>query len=306
VRGLKQRAGDAGPRERTRAGLVARALFRLRDPELLAPVAATMLASTEASDSARSVLVLLGAAGAQAMVRARRSRELNDEARASFIAVLRDRGAEAFAAIAAGLEDADREGDDAWAEDLLRALPDSEHEPLACAASRYVAHASPALRRAAIHALGGLGGAQAIPKLRAALGDEEASVRRAACAALRRIKGLDVETAVELTKIACGDVESALELRVMAAAALAQCADGARVVCIEALRRIVDPPARSLRDLLGRPNGENELVVATACRTLLAIGGDEGRRAVERRSAASGGELKRKLRAMLSSGSSYS
>jgi hypothetical protein len=270
-----------------------------RPPEPLA-VAATAFFE-RGDDAVSSTLVKAGVDGARALVRARAGRSLEPRMRTLFVSLLRGMGGEALPALGVGLERALLGRDEASAEDLLRAVPDTPNAPLGTIVARYGAHASPLLRKVALAAVGGLLGAQAASKLRGALADGDESVRRTAVVALRRLGATDAQTAIELAKIVCGDVAAPLELRVIAAAALGNPDAGARPLCIGALRRVVDPPPRTLLERVFRKDASDEPLLVAACRSLLQIGGDEAQRAVESRLESSHGSLRRNLRSVMRS-----
>ena len=75
--------------------------------------------------------------------------------------------------------------------------------------------------------------------------------------------------------------------------------DSARVSATTVLLRTIEPRSRSLVGVLRGVPPESPLVIATAASALLKIGGQGGRKAVEKRLALSRGEVRERLQRLL-------
>jgi hypothetical protein len=185
-------------------------------------------------------------------------------------------------------------------EDLLRAATQAAAPDAGALASRFLSHAEPAVRAAALVAVAAIEGARARDALAGALIDPHDQVRITALATLRRIGGIDDEVVAAIGRILAGDAVAGDELRATAAAALADAT--AREAAIAILMRAIEPPkAGVLAAMLSRvvKGDEDAHVLETMARVLVTLGGDAGRRAVERRAAESHGKARARLLAVL-------
>jgi hypothetical protein len=290
-------AGDG-----SREALAARALAAIDDATVLAQVAEVALAGVPAArEAASSVLRSVPASGASALCAAR-ARLRTREARPRFLAAMRDLGDAAGPSVVVALEVAlDSDGADReTVEDLLRAATQAAAPDAGALASRFLSHAEPAVRAAALVAVAAIEGARARDALAGALIDPHDQVRITALATLRRIGGIDDEVVAAIGRILAGDAVAGDELRATAAAALADAT--AREAAIAILMRAIEPPkAGVLAAMLSRvvKGDEDAHVLETMARVLVTLGGDAGRRAVERRAAESHGKARARLLAVL-------
>jgi serine/threonine protein kinase len=309
VTGLVGIARGATPDDATREGLAAGALAALSDEATLAALAEALLfGPVPQREPARAVLAMLGAAAARALLAARvRGNGTEPFPRPRFVAALREVGRPALPAIAEHLSridpesaEANTEAGAAFAEDLLRSLPDAQDEALGRVVARFLRHQTPAVRRAAAAGLPGLLGPRAKPSLMHGLDDVDEGVRAASFAGLRSIRCVDEMVVSRVDQALNGGAPASDELRAGAAGALADVSESARTYAIAALSRTLRPKARSVLSLFKTPDdGDGLLVLVTVARVLLAIGGAEGRKEVESRAASSRGELKKALVGML-------
>ena len=291
--------GEAEPRQRA---IATRALQTVAEADTLAEPARILLTGPpELHAPARDVLVTLGAAGAQALCTARLAAPLPPADRARFVEAMRAMGTSAMAALGATLADldparADREPQ--LAEDLLRAVPPDSSEVVAQLVIRHVRSRAPGVRRAAVEALGLVLGPHAREALWSLVQDPDVAIRIAAFAGLRRIGGVDEAVVDQVDRILTHEPDEALAST--AAAALGAVTDVARPAAIAVLTRALEPTSRMAR-LVGTAGPRlPDLVVETVARTLITLGGAQGRDVVTRRAARERDPLRTRLLAALS------
>jgi hypothetical protein len=290
-------AGDG-----SREALAARALTAVDDAAALSQVAEIALSGVPAArEAAGSVLRSVPASGASALCTAR-ARLRTREARPRFLAAMRDLGDAATASIVVALEGAvDANGADAQTvEDLLRAATQAGARDAGALASRFLSHAEPAVRTAALVTLAAIDGPRSRDALAGALADVHDQVRITALATLRRIGGIDDEVVAAIGRILAGDAAAGDELRATAAAALADATSREAAVAI-LTGAIEAPKAGVIAAMLSRvvKSDDDAHVLETMARVLLALGGDAGRRAIERRAEESHGKVRARLMAVL-------
>jgi serine/threonine-protein kinase len=319
---LAARARGAQPGERSREAVAARALRSIAKPEILLRVAEDALdGPPPAREPARKVLVALGAAGAHALALARTRATGQGAAwagRARFVAAMREVGAAAIAPILGFLRDADAR-DVTVLEDLLRAVPDvnaatsmrapgvldpAQEQLGTLISTTHVRHEAPPVRRAAAQALAAVWGSRANAWLGPLLEESDDGVRIVALGGLRKNGGVDREVVRRIERILGGAVAAGTELRVAAAAALADAIGLARTAAAEALSQALRPAGGGgfLSKLVTSEARENPEVLATMAQVLLTIGGPEAARVVEARAAKSGPEARQRLMDLLQRG----
>jgi serine/threonine-protein kinase len=303
-RSATQQSGAANDEEAPRE-LAARGLAMLRERAWLARVAGRLLASDDLRelDAARDLLLLAGADGALALVDAR-VRASCAAGHAGFTEAARAIGAPAIPALVRAIgaaTEAPDGGDPVLVEDLLRALPDGALPELLPLSNTLAHHGAASVRRAVVARMPDIQGAAGRLALRVAARDLDESVRVAAFGALRRLGAVDGGVIALARGLLVGGTAS-VELRIAAAVAL----DGAplehRLEAIEVLREALRPRSRSIIGMLRLTDvgGQDEpRVTETIARALLAIGGEEGRREVERRATGARGELRDRLESLL-------
>ena len=302
---LDKHAKGAVPSNTSREGLAAYALHSLKEPEVLEPVARTLFTGKQqARESARGVLVAAaGAAGAEALCRARVAAEAGQGNRPRFVAALKEIGPRAAPAIARALArlTEPKEGDQELAEDLLRAVPAIADKELAAQVSRFVTSLEAPVRRAAVGALTGVAGNKAVDQLVTALADADEGVRVAALAGLRRLGAVTREVVEQIGIITGPKLETSEELRAAALAALADVKPDARAPAFSVLMAALEPRSTTFVGILRGDTAARDsgLVVETAAAAMLKVGGAEGRKLVERRMNASKGEVKERLAKLL-------
>jgi hypothetical protein len=298
---LHRDAKGAQPGEGSREQLAARALRSFVDPAVVAAVADNMLTGPPAvRESAQALLVAYGMSGARALCSARKRAGSERSVRTRFSEALRDMGPRVVPVIGEALAAIDPESNDpqaaAMLEDLLRAVPQAAHEATGHLAVKLSAHRTASVRRAATASLLVLLGARARPALLAGLDDSDDGVRIAALTALRSLQSIDPDVVGRVDRILGGAVAASDELRSVAAAVLAEATPAARSSAGTTLRRALEPKPRRL--FAGEP-AENALLVETVARSLIVLGGEEGRRAVEQRVGRSTGEVRDRLAKLL-------
>lgn len=282
-----------------RMGPAKRAVEQLQDATFLERLALVLLRGPQAShEAAQTVLVATEEAGAQALctVRVRAGRELDMGGRKRFANALRLCGAPAAPALSRTLSRI--ELSDATlpvVEDILRAVPDRAGGELASSVLQLTQHPAPQLRRAALGALVATAGPRARPTLVAALSDKDEGVVLSALVAVQRLGGLEGPAVARLEELLSGASD---EIRVAAAEALQGAGISARPEAIAALMRVAAGKGISRVFRLGDDH-ESVAVTEAVARSLLKIGGRDGRRAVEQRAERASGELKQRLALLL-------
>jgi len=295
---LAQHASDSS--HPFRSPIAARAVAGLQTPAFIERVALVLLRGPVAShEAAQSVLVLTGAAGAQAlcMIRLRSGNDLDLGARKRFAAAVRLCGSAAGSAISHALRQTGPDSMDVFVvEDLLRAVPDGMADDIGATVQRLTQHFAPQVRRAALGALTAIWGGRVRQTLLKALHDQDEGVRLSALVGLQRLGDLDYEG---VTKVAALLLNGSDEIRAAAAAALQGASPTARHEAVAMLGKSLSKQKMSRVFRLG-DDDESAVVVEATARALITLGGPDARLAVEQRAAKADGELKRRLLALLS------
>ena len=180
--------------------------------------------------------------------------------------------------------------------------PDGPLPELAQAAKSLGHHSAATVRRALVARLPDTLGTAARPGLRVAARDLDEPVRIAAFAGLRRIRAIDGGVVSLARGLLVGGAPGSNELRVAAAAALGDVMLEYRIEAVDVLREAIRQRSRSLIGILRLADEsapDDPSVLEAIGRALLAIGGDDGRREVERRAAASRADVRERLEALL-------
>jgi len=279
-----------------------RALGTLRDERRLARTAEALLGGSPQERKAARELLQIGAdAAAAALVDARLRYVGREMDRTGFVNVMRAIGPQALAPVGRALQRASERidgGDAAMLEDLLRSLPDTPNPDLVAVGQALAHHGSPDVRRLVVSRLPDMVGPLARPILRVATRDPVESIRVAAIGALRRIGAVDSAVIGLARDVLVGGVAGSLELRAALAAALQDAVPEQRQAAHDLLVEVIRPRS-SLFGVLRQTPAEDPLVVETVARALIAMSGPEGVREVQRRAAASKGELKIRLERLL-------
>lgn len=284
--------------------LAGRALARLRAPAFLAKLAERLVATQlRPNDAASALLVHAGALGAAALLDAR-LRSVDGPNRAGVVAALRAIGAPGLSGVLRALgaaTEAQDGGETRLLEDLLRALPDGPVPDLAQVSQALGRHGAASVRRAVVERLPDVSGPAARAGLRVAARDLDDSVRIAAFAGLCRIGAVDGGVVSLARGVLIGSADASSELRVGAAGALGAVMAESRDEAITVLREVLRPRSRSLIGILGlvEVTPDDPPTIEAASRALLAIGGEGGRREVQRRAASARPELRERLEALL-------
>jgi serine/threonine-protein kinase len=299
----RDREGELQPRHRA---LATRALQALGEGEALGKVAHALLdGPAPARAPAREVLSTLGVAGARALCTVRLSAPMSPASRGRFVAVLREMGSGAIAAIGTTLSslETDRvDQDPGLVEDLLRAVPDEQSEPFGQVASRFLKSRSPAVRRAAVAALILSQGAGARERLALLFDDPDEGVRIACLAGLRRLRAVDPAVVRYIDRVLAAGPAADEGLVATAVAALGGATDEARPEAIAILSRLVEPAGLVSRLVGSTRQRRSDFVIETAARALVAIDGPGGRQLVARCANREKGTLRDRLRALVPEG----
>ncbi|MBI2389536.1 MAG: protein kinase [Deltaproteobacteria bacterium] len=291
-----------GGASRSRASLAQKALRAIADPEVLGTIADAFLSGpADVRPSARGILLTAAEAGAQALIEGR-GRSAEKVGRGRFVEAMRELGARAQAALLASLRTRDAaDPDAALVEDLLRAIAEVQDDALGTEVTRFLQHRVPAVRRAATSAITALWHLRARHALVQALDDVDESVRMVAITGLKKIGAVDPDVVRRLGKVLGMGTTASDELRAVAAAALGAAQLAGREEAVAILARAIEPRSRSVVSMFRGADAESDstILVETIARSLIAIGGEEGRKAVEKRAGKSGAELRAKLGAIL-------
>lgn len=294
-----------------RAALATEARSALEDSAVLLRAADALLGRSPSDwQPAWAVLQAFGARAARALCRSRRGGQADAGVRARFSEALRRTGDAGLNEILSTLA-ACEAGDADLIEDLLRAIPDSGAVAgetgviVATMAARFACHSLPAVRRAALDALASACGDSARSALVGSLDDRDDDVRIAALSGLRRIGAVDAEVVACIAGMLAAQSPASDAVRSAAASALSDAKPAARPAAARILRRTIDPAARPSSGAAASDNGgdASTWVVEAVARALLAVGGDEGRRAVERRALEEPPGLRERLQALLGASS---
>jgi serine/threonine protein kinase len=283
-----------------RGPLVQRTLQSIADPDVLSKIGDVFLSgAADARPSARGILLSLGEAGARALVSAR-WRSTEKIGRGRFVEAMRELGTRGGNVLASTLKTLDSTSEPALVEDLLRSIPDLRDDALGAEVSRFVQHPAVPIRRAATGAIASLWQLRAKHALLSGVDDTDEGVRIAAITGLKKIGAMDADAVKRVGKVLSMETRGSDELRAVAAAALGVAQLAARADAVAILSRAIEPRSRSVVAMFrGEDEGDHTILVETIARSLLAIGGDDGRKAVEKRASKSSGELKTKLTMML-------
>jgi eukaryotic-like serine/threonine-protein kinase len=271
-----------------------RVLRALRDPPKLSPIVDRALAaSEEPSRAIAHILVETQAAGAEALVEGRKSHR-TPAARMRFVVLVRPIGAAALGPVRTALQDvlANGERTGPLVEDLLRAIPAVPDEATGTLVATLLRGAPAATAAAALVAISGLWGERARPLLMGALGTADTDVRIAALTGLRVLKGLDAMVVRHVAPIVAGVVPATEDLRIAAAAALAEVSADARAEAANILGRAFARPANP------RAAPSAGFLIAVA-RSLVTLGVPNAAALVRDRAERAPDPIKRQLLALL-------
>ncbi|MBX3231608.1 MAG: protein kinase [Labilithrix sp.] len=297
---LSHHAKPSGNTQRENAAL--RAMKRMIDVERLAPTANTLLVGPpHQREAARQLIILAGSVGAQALYNAREATQ-DPAARPVFVQVMHEAGPAGWSVIAQILPRLEVAGDHelALVEDLLRALPERADPALGEAVSKFLSH--PVLRQIALTAIVPLWGERAKKPLVEALEYADEPTRIVALGELRRLHAIDEYVFSVIERFLTMKGSAGEDLRVAAAAALADAATPVRTRAVQMLTKVVEGK-RGLVALI-RGTGDNEetaSVLESMGRALLALDRNEGLKALKGRVSRSDGATKQRLQALLQS-----
>ena len=300
---LSAMAQEQSSTDDPRPALATRALEPLRHETSLIKIAQAFLAGPDTTrDDARFLLSLGDTAGVRAVLDARRQLARRNVNRSSFVALLRTYGPHVAEQITAGLSAAlDERSDPNFLEDLLLALPAQRNIEFRTLGNRLAHHGAFNVRRAVVQRLPDLLGTEAHRILRASTRDPDELVRSAAIKSLRQIGGVD-EAVVGLARdLLTGHGEGSMELQIAVADALQDVVPEYRAEAAALLTEALVPRSRSFMNVLlkGSAAVDDTPVLVAVARALLSIAGMDGRRAVERRAAASKSPLRDELEQLL-------
>jgi serine/threonine-protein kinase len=284
---LRQQA-SAGRGGDARSSAAAAALRAVSDPELMRPIASTLLSSANETELALASDALAAAGGpaAQALIAARAA-STDQAVRVRFVSGMRKLGAAAVPAVTAALVDSakSRAADPRFVEDLLRSVPDVRNEELGTAVAPYVQTNRAAVKRAAVVALAATWGEQARSDVIDALKDEDDGVRSAAFTAVRDLGLVDGDVVKVADDVLSGTVTANDESKAAAAAALARAEGTVADLAMEVLDRALAPRGRSLTQVMRMESQAlpSPPVLEAIVRSLYAVGGGLGRKVFERR-----------------------
>ncbi|MDF2696804.1 MAG: Serine/threonine protein kinase PrkC, regulator of stationary phase, partial [Labilithrix sp.] len=285
----------------TESSLAQQAIRVLRDPEVVRAHAINVLdAKIERSEDALAILREAGPLAAHALIDVRRVRPPSLELRAHFVALLRAVGAPALSVIVSMLEPlaplATRQ-DEAFAEDLLRALPDVRSDAAGDVTVRFVRLDKPAVGLIALRATTMLWGVRARPLLVGALDATHDGFRTLALVELQRLGCVDDLVIERLARILAGSAGH--ELKVAAATVLAAATPEARPRAVALVTARLAPAhglMGSLRSALGQREAPH--VAVALARSLRALD-PSGSRILLDRLANARPELRLHLQAIL-------
>ena len=297
---LSHHAKSAGNSIRETAAL--RAVKRMIDVERLAPTANALLTGPpHQREAARQLINLAGSVGASALYNAREASQ-DPAARPIFVQVMRETGPAGWTLLGQILPRLDATGDHELAliEDLLRAMPDRADPLLGEAVSKFLAH--PALRQIALTIIVPLWGERARKPLVEALEYADEPTRIVALGELRRLHAIDEYVFSVLERFLTTKGNAGEDLRVAAAAALADASTPVRPRAIQLLSKAVEGKRGLVALIRGSDaNDDTANVLESMSRALLALDRNEGLKALKGRVSRSDGATKQRLQALLQS-----
>ena len=274
---LEQRLADPGLRIDEREELD-RAIRVLRDPAPARSFAGHLLSGKiDRREDAFPILSVAGPVGARSLLEARRAQPPSLEMRARFVSFIRATGPAALPVILGGLEPLTAlatRADEALADDLLRAAPDVRSDFGGELAVRFVRADKPTLAVVALKATVGFWGPRAHALILGVLDSTIDPVRIAAVEGLQRLRTLDDWAIERLGRILIGQSPASLELRVVAAAALALAPFESRARVVAFLSERLVPTTHGLvGSLMMKAFGAREdgHVVVALARSLAAL-----------------------------------
>ena len=248
-----------------------RTVRTLRDPEVVRRLAGNYLdAKLGRDDDGLSLLTAAGPVAAHALVEARRQRPAALEMRSRFVAGLRAVGPAGIPPIVASLEPlaglASR-NDEALAEDLLRAIPETRSDLAGDTTVRFVRLDKPSIGIAALRVTAALWGIRARPLLVGVLDATNADpFRLVAIEALQKMTCIDDVVVERLGRILVSNQQGAEEVKLAAAGALAFASPEARPRAVGFLHQRLAPQQGFMSSLLSAlgPREDTRVLVALA------------------------------------------
>jgi serine/threonine-protein kinase len=294
---LAMHAKTPGPREKP----ALRTMKWMIDAQRLAPIANVVLTSQvqQQRDAGRQLLIIAGSVGASALYAARET-ATEAPARQLFVQVMRDLGAAGCTLMSQVLPRLELSGDNeiALVEDMLHAMPDRADAALGEAVSKFLSH--PTLRPLALTALVPLWGERAKKPLVDALEYADEPARIIALAELRRLHAIDEYVYAVIERFLTMKGSAGEELRIAAAAALADAATPVRTRAVQMLTKSVEGKRGLVALIRGTDAHEETAAVLEAmARSLLALDRNEGMKALKGRVSRSEGATKQRLQALL-------
>jgi hypothetical protein len=265
-----------------------RAIRTLRDPEVVRRLAGNYLdAKLDRNDDGVSLLTIAGPVAAHALVEARRTRPAALEMRSRFVAALRAVGPAGIPPMVASLEPlvplATR-NDEALAEDILRAIPETRSDLAGDTTVRFVRLDKPAIGIAALRITAALWGIRARPLLVGVLDANNADAfRLVAIEALQKLNCIDDVVVERLGRILVASTGSSEEIRLAAAHALSFAAPEAKPRAVGFLHQRLAPQQGFMSSLLSAlgPREDTRVLVALA-RALITLDPGGARGTLER------------------------
>ncbi|MDF2692760.1 MAG: serine/threonine protein kinase [Labilithrix sp.] len=232
VTALQERAVDDDAIQNTLAA-VARLFV---DPEILAPIAASLLSpQEEARDAATAILAQARVAGAYALYGARTKVAADGPARVAFVTTMKALGDGALPVVRAALErireqalSGEHRAATELAEDLLLSMPRFADEVAGQLVVKYAGSGVANLCRAAARALPRVWGERARPVLLHLLAHEDDGVLLAAIVGLREIDAVDAQAVARISAQVTAGRARTPQLRSAIVTALQEASDGAR------------------------------------------------------------------------------
>lgn len=281
---LTAHAADASFASRDRAD---RALLAMREPAVGEALAAFVFDAPGRPDDVFPLLESSGACAARALVEARKNMAASLDARARFTSALRASGAAGLPSLLEGLEPLvglAAKADEAFAEDLLRAIPETRADAAGELVVRFVRVDKPQVAAVALRALTSLWSDRAHSMLIGAIDASDVAIRVAAVESLGRLTTIDAWTVDRLVKIVAAQGQTPDEMRAPAARALGLASDDAKEKAITFCRERLASQPRIVTSILSAFGGTREVptVMLELARALLALEGANARAVVEK------------------------